>query len=253
VPRRIAYDNLKCTVIQVGQGRNRRLNKRFKELRAWYLFDTRFCNIAKGNEKGDVENGCKRSERTYLSPPPHVEGLSQLAGKLFDDCHNDLKRQGPEVHGGKTVGELLEEERPCLLPLQSERFEACRRRSTFVDSQGLTLGAKIRSSENPHGAMLKSAHTTTLKTPPPALYSKVGIEKAVIVARMHHGDSWLASFDKTSGRLDWNPTHCFMLMTWLLWDTWRVASRLLRRGRALGPATCLHRFHDRKIKRLYLH
>ena len=26
----------------------------------------------------------------------------------------------------------------------------------------------------------------------------------------------------------------------------------MRRGRALGPETCPHRFHDRKIKRLYL-
>jgi transposase len=146
VPRRIAYDNLKCAVIQVGQGRNRRLNKRFKELRAWYLFETRFCNIAKGNEKGDVENACKRSERTYLSPPPRVDGLSQLAGKLFDDCQNDLKRKGPEVHGGKTVGELLEEERPYLLPLQSERFAACRRRSTFVDSHSLVRVDSVRYS-----------------------------------------------------------------------------------------------------------
>jgi IS5 family transposase len=39
---------------------------------------------------------------------------------------------------------------------------------------------------------------------------------------------------------------------WLLWDTWRVAARLLRRGRAIAPETCPHRFHDRKTKRLYL-
>jgi IS5 family transposase len=38
----------------------------------------------------------------------------------------------------------------------------------------------------------------------------------------------------------------------LLWDTWRVASRLLKRGRGLCPAGCQHRFHDKKIKRLYL-
>jgi len=38
----------------------------------------------------------------------------------------------------------------------------------------------------------------------------------------------------------------------LLWDTWRVASRLLKRGRRLCPASCQHRFHDRKIKRLHL-
>jgi len=38
----------------------------------------------------------------------------------------------------------------------------------------------------------------------------------------------------------------------LLWDTWRVGSRLLRQGRAIAPETCPHRFHDRKTKRLYL-
>jgi IS5 family transposase len=38
----------------------------------------------------------------------------------------------------------------------------------------------------------------------------------------------------------------------LLWDTWRVASRLLQRAREIDPAVCPHRFHDRKVKRLYL-
>ena len=146
VPWRIAYDNLKCAVTYVGKGKDRRLTKRFRELRAWYLFETRFCNIAKGNEKGDVENACKRSERTYLSPVPQVTGMGQLASKLFDDCQNDLRRPGPEVHGGKTVGELFEEERPFLLPLQSERFAACRRRSTFVDSHALARVDNVRYS-----------------------------------------------------------------------------------------------------------
>jgi len=39
----------------------------------------------------------------------------------------------------------------------------------------------------------------------------------------------------------------------LLWDTWRVASRLLKRAREVDPASCPHRFHERKIKRLYLY
>jgi len=39
---------------------------------------------------------------------------------------------------------------------------------------------------------------------------------------------------------------------WLLWDVWRVATRILRRARDLDPASCAHRFHDRKIKGLYL-
>jgi len=39
----------------------------------------------------------------------------------------------------------------------------------------------------------------------------------------------------------------------LLWDTWRVASRLLKRAREILPGCCHHRFHDRKIKRLHLY
>jgi IS5 family transposase len=39
----------------------------------------------------------------------------------------------------------------------------------------------------------------------------------------------------------------------LLWDTWRVASRLLKRAREITPESCPHRFHDRKIKRLHLY
>jgi len=39
----------------------------------------------------------------------------------------------------------------------------------------------------------------------------------------------------------------------LLWDAWRVGARLLKRAREINPASCPHRFHDRKIKRLYLY
>jgi IS5 family transposase len=40
--------------------------------------------------------------------------------------------------------------------------------------------------------------------------------------------------------------------SWLLWDTWRVASRLLERGRKIARETCPHRFHNQKVKRLHL-
>ena len=38
----------------------------------------------------------------------------------------------------------------------------------------------------------------------------------------------------------------------LLWDTWRVASRILKRAREIAPEGVPYRFHDRKIKSLYL-
>ena len=39
----------------------------------------------------------------------------------------------------------------------------------------------------------------------------------------------------------------------LFWDTWRVASRILRRARQTAPESVPYRFHDRKIKKLYLY
>lgn len=38
----------------------------------------------------------------------------------------------------------------------------------------------------------------------------------------------------------------------LLWDTYRVAARLLGRGRKISAESCPHRFHERKIKGLHL-
>ena len=133
VPKRIAYDNLKTAVIKVLKKGKRKLNKRFRELRSWYLFDTRFCNIARGNEKGDVENLAKRSEKQFFSPIPHVSGIEELNGKLFSDCVKELERKAPAPHTDKTMGDLLEEERHQLYELPPEKFEACRRISTFPD------------------------------------------------------------------------------------------------------------------------
>ena len=39
----------------------------------------------------------------------------------------------------------------------------------------------------------------------------------------------------------------------LLWDTWRVATRLLQRAREISPQSVPHRFHTRKIKKLHLY
>src|ERR1039458_1318233 len=38
----------------------------------------------------------------------------------------------------------------------------------------------------------------------------------------------------------------------LLWDAWRVAARLLQRAREVSPESVPHRFHSRKVKKLYL-
>ena len=134
VPKRLAYDNLKSAVIQVGKGRKRRLNRKFVEMKSWYLFDSRFCNVAKGNEKGHVENLVKRAQRTFLTPLPEVTDLAALNCKLESDCDGELQRTTRE---GKSHRELWQEEQQHLLPLPADHFPACRESNTRVDKQSL--------------------------------------------------------------------------------------------------------------------
>ena len=134
VPRRLAYDNLKSAVIRVGKGRDRKLNPKFVELKSWYLFDSRFCNVAKGNEKGHVENLVKRSQRTFLTPLPEVTSLGELNGKLEADCRRELERT---TQDGVSYQTLWDEECQHLLPLPADPFPACVERSTCADKHSL--------------------------------------------------------------------------------------------------------------------
>jgi transposase len=150
VPRRIAYDNLKSAVVWVGRGRERRLNRRFVELRSWYLFDSRFCNVAKGNEKGHVENLVKRSQRTFLTPLPEIQDLDALNAKLLQDCLAELNRTDRE---GQSYRALWEAEKPCLLTLPVEAFPACREQSSIVDKQSL-----VQFDEHLYSVPVRWAH-----------------------------------------------------------------------------------------------
>ena len=156
VPRRLAYDNLKSAVIRVGRGRDRELNARFVQLRSWYLFQTRFCNVERGNEKGDVENQVKRSQRTYLTPVPQVRSIAgDLAEKLLEDCRRDLQK----VDDRQTLSReaLLEQERGRFLPLPTAAFPACRQEATHVSKQLL-----VRFDGNDYSVPTEQAHRPCL-------------------------------------------------------------------------------------------
>jgi len=156
VPMRLAYDNLKSAVTRVGKGKDRILNETFKKLRCHYLFQTRFCNVARGNEKGDVENLAKRSERTYLTPLPEVTSLAELNNHLLTCCRKDLQLPAPAAgHQDKsrTRGDLLNEEQPLFIELQPTHFEACDTIRTDIDKRSL-----VTVQTNRYSAPVRWAH-----------------------------------------------------------------------------------------------
>jgi transposase len=154
VPRRLAYDNLKTAVIQVGRGRQRRLNARFLELRSWHLFESRFCNVAKGNEKGHVENLVKQCQRRFLTPVPQACSLDQINAHLERACQAELERVGRD---GQSLAVLWEQERECLLPLPASPFPACVQESARIDKQSL-----VRFDRCWYSAPVSKAHQPCL-------------------------------------------------------------------------------------------
>jgi transposase len=53
VPQTITYDNLKNVVKKVFEGKNPKERDRFVLLRAYYLFDSHFCDPAKGRASSE--------------------------------------------------------------------------------------------------------------------------------------------------------------------------------------------------------
>ena len=93
VPTKTAYDNTSIAVTKVMGGSERELTREFLALESHYLFRHRFCRVARGNEKGHVENLVGYSRRNFLVPVPAFDSFSSLNRHLEDRCERDLDRQ----------------------------------------------------------------------------------------------------------------------------------------------------------------
>jgi hypothetical protein len=135
VPRRIRYDNLRAAVDRILQGRDRVENQRFITLRSHYGFDSFFCQPGQrgAHEKGGVEGEIGRFRRRHLVPIPIVQTMTELNEHLAaaDRADND-RHIG---HRRTTVGADFAAERPHLLALPAEPFDASRMLSARVDSK----------------------------------------------------------------------------------------------------------------------
>lgn len=115
--RRIIYDNMSTVVKKVLKGRRREEQAAFKQFRCYYVFESKFCNVASGNEKGGVEGLVKYSRQNYLVPIPEAKNLEELNKMLVDRClaNEDRKIAGREDR--RTIAERAEIEKEVLLKL----------------------------------------------------------------------------------------------------------------------------------------
>ena len=142
----LRFDNLKSAVKKVLKGRRRVESDRFVALRSHYLFQSQFTTpgLEGAHEKGGVEGEVGRHRRNHLVPVPEVADLAELNRLLLAGCEADLDRR---IDGRPlTVREAWATERPLLLALPAEPFDACESAAPRVDAKALVTIRQNRYS-----------------------------------------------------------------------------------------------------------
>ena len=142
----LRFDNLKSAVKKVLKGRRRVESDRFVALRSHYLFASQFTTpgLEGAHEKGGVEGEVGRHRRNHLVPVPEVADLAELNRLLLAGCEADLDRR---IDGrAVSVREAWGVERPLLLALPAEAFDACESAAPRVDAKSLVTIRQNRYS-----------------------------------------------------------------------------------------------------------
>ena len=91
----LVFDNLTVAVRQILRGKGRVEQERFTAFRSYYTFEARFCNPAKGQEKGGVEGLVGFARRNFLVPIPEVKDFDELNESVADAIDRTWKPADP--------------------------------------------------------------------------------------------------------------------------------------------------------------
>ena len=134
VPHTIRFDNASSMVSSVLKHGERTLTDNFLRFKNHFGFKAVFCNPARGNEKGNVENKVGYLRRNLLVPVPRFLDIHEFNKKLLLDCDEDHERE--HYKKGTYISKLMEEDREALIPLPGTSFEAVRYEFVKVDAYG---------------------------------------------------------------------------------------------------------------------
>lgn len=119
VHRTLVYDNMKVAVKRFVTKNEKEPTEDLLKLSLYYGFRYRFCNIAKGNEKGKIERSVEYIRRKVFSKRDTFDSLEEANEYLLNELIK-LNEKPIKANNGKSPKEVLEEERRYLLPLMPD-------------------------------------------------------------------------------------------------------------------------------------
>lgn len=134
VCKRGIYDNLKSAVKRLLSGNHRVLQERFTMFCSHYLYQPEFCNPARGNEKGMVENMIGYIRRNFFTPTPQFESIEELNDRLLSFAISTSRTKAHPEFPERKRYEIYEKEREMLIQLPRYEFDCCRITVSIVSS-----------------------------------------------------------------------------------------------------------------------
>lgn len=153
IPSRLIFDNAKVAVKE-GFGRHAKATDGYKSFAAHYAFQTDFCNIASGNEKGLVENLVGYARRNFMVPVPRVSSLAELNQRLLRDCISYRDNHKIATHN-QTVKEAYKQEWYSLKQVPAYRFDTSRSATPIVGDY-----STVRFEKNNYSVPIKYLRKT---------------------------------------------------------------------------------------------
>jgi transposase len=116
----VRYDNLSSAVQRILRGHQREETARFIAFRSHWGFESDFCTVGKGHEKGGVEGENGYYRRNHMVPVRQVCNWEELNRLLREESKRDEQRRIGDRSQNVGAGMCLEREH--LLPLAAEGF-----------------------------------------------------------------------------------------------------------------------------------
>jgi hypothetical protein len=176
---RVMYDNDSVLVSKV-LGRDRNQTQFSHELEQHYGFESVFCNVASGHEKGSVENAVGYCRRNYLAGLPKFESWQKMNEFLQQCCVQEME-QGSHYRTRQKLSDLLIQVKSGLKDFVRGR-EWVRWKSAKVDSYQLVHEGNHRYS-----------------VPERYVGSYVTMGIGVNQVKVEHQGQWIAEHDRVYG------------------------------------------------------
>jgi transposase len=125
VPKRVTFDNLTSAVKKVLTTHHRIEQDKMLHFKHYYHFESNYCNVGKGNEKGHVENGVQYAKNNILGGSESFKDFDSLRDYLESKCKYLFQKRHYK-NTKQTIGQRLDEERPQFTPLPDQPYESSR-------------------------------------------------------------------------------------------------------------------------------